>query len=170
MLASGSWTDPDPNSWTATVDYGDGSGPQPQFQALQELHAQPRLYPNSGTYVATVRVTDSENVSGTARLNVTVANVAPAASIGKTPLVIPKKGGVTIQGRGFDPGPGDALQMSWSIARRKGKKPPRAPVVVATGSGPSIHFSTRTKGTYLVTLIVTDSHGAQGVATRTIRR
>jgi uncharacterized delta-60 repeat protein len=171
-LASGSWNDPDVDSWTATVDYGDGSGPQTLTLTNARTFVLNHVYPKAGHYLANVTITDSHGASGTAQVSVTVTNVAPTAWIGETPLVIPKKGSVTFQGFGGDPGHGDVLHYNWTIARKvkSPRRRPKPPKVVARGSGSSIHFSTRTKGTYLVTLVVTDSSGAQGVATRTIRR
>ena len=108
-----------PTRGTATVDYGGGSGPQPLSLVVAKTFVLNHVYPNSGTYVATVRVTDSHNASGTARLNVTVNNVAPTASIDQTPQGHPQeRGRDDPRPRVCAPRSRDALQLSWTICAR----------------------------------------------------
>jgi large repetitive protein len=53
---SGSFTDSDSSSWTATVDYGDGSGPQ--TLPLSGMHfSLSHQYKDEGPYTVTVKVT-----------------------------------------------------------------------------------------------------------------
>jgi hypothetical protein len=84
-----------------------------------------------------------------------------------------KKKPFTFQGRGSDPGFGDALRYDWTIARQvkgKNRKKPKPPKVMARGTGTTIDFKTKVKGVYEVTLTVTDSHGAQSTVTRIIKK
>ncbi|MDB5353075.1 MAG: Cadherin [Planctomycetota bacterium] len=69
---AGSFADPGKNTWTATVDYGDGSGPWP-LAALgaDRSFALSHAYDRPGTYPVTVRVDDG-NTSGTATFAVVV--------------------------------------------------------------------------------------------------
>ncbi len=74
--ASGSFTDTDSTSWTATVDYGDSSGTQPLTLSGMNFSLS-HQYKDEGTYTVTVKVTDNQGATGTGTATVTVNNVAP---------------------------------------------------------------------------------------------
>ncbi|WP_224367556.1 PKD domain-containing protein [Hyalangium versicolor] len=76
---SGSFSDPGSDTFTATVDYGDGSGEQPLVldgTAFQLNH----LYADSGYYSVEIRITDDDGAMGGASLHVQVTNIAPVLS------------------------------------------------------------------------------------------
>jgi putative cell wall-binding protein len=75
---SGSFTDPDDDSWTATVDYGDGSGLVPLTLNSNKTFSLSHLYGGTGAYTVTVTVEDSGHLSGTDTLAVTVNPPSPA--------------------------------------------------------------------------------------------
>jgi PKD repeat protein len=75
--ANGSFTDPGADSWTATVDYGDGSGVQPLSLSGQTFSVA-HLYAAAGSYVVTVVVHD-DDTSTTRTQTVTV--LTPQAAI-----------------------------------------------------------------------------------------
>ncbi|HEX6316588.1 MAG TPA: PKD domain-containing protein, partial [Gemmatimonadaceae bacterium] len=75
---NGSFTDPDANSWTATVDYGDGSGTQ-ALSLVGKTFSLSHVYTDNGTYNVTVTVNDG-TASGSDIVVVTVNNVAPTAT------------------------------------------------------------------------------------------
>jgi len=63
-----SFADPGTDRWTATVDYGDGSGPQPvSVTPSRRLHLHHR-YAAPGAYIVTVTVRDDDGGSGTGTL------------------------------------------------------------------------------------------------------
>lgn len=68
---NGSFTDSDSTSWTATVDYGDGSGTQPLTLTGMNFSLS-HVYSTHGTYTVTVSVTDNQGATGTATATVTV--------------------------------------------------------------------------------------------------
>jgi hypothetical protein len=70
---NGSFTDPGTETWTATVDYGDGSGPQPLVLNPDKTFRLDHTYTNLGVYPVTVAVKDSAGQVGTHALSVTVA-------------------------------------------------------------------------------------------------
>lgn len=65
------FTDPDSSSWTATVDYGDGSGPQ-NFDVNSGLG---HTYTTAGSYTVTVAITDNQGQTGTRTTTVLVGDV-----------------------------------------------------------------------------------------------
>jgi hypothetical protein len=79
---TGSFTDPGADTWTATVDYGEGAGPQALTLNPDRTFSLAHGYADSGNYTVTVRVTDKDGDTGTAAFVVSVANVAPTASLG----------------------------------------------------------------------------------------
>jgi hypothetical protein len=78
--ASGSFTDPDADTWTATVDYGLGGGPQ-TLVLTNKTFSLNNAYPNNGPFTVTVKVSDGVATT-TATATVTVANVAPVITAG----------------------------------------------------------------------------------------
>ena len=80
LLRSGSFADPGKQSWTATVDYGDGSGIAPLTLNAGKTLSLSHVYAAAGSYLAEVVVTDSGGQAGTATFPVIVASVvAPPA-------------------------------------------------------------------------------------------
>jgi hypothetical protein len=80
FTSSGSFTDPGSDSFSATVDYGDGSGPQPLSLSGKSFSLS-HTYAQDGTYTVTVKVND-DDTSGTDTASVTVKNVAPSVNAG----------------------------------------------------------------------------------------
>jgi Tol biopolymer transport system component len=77
--SSGSFNDPDSSSWSATVDYGDGSGAEPLALSGSSFSLQ-HAYDDDGSYTVTVTVTDDKGAAGADTALVTVSNVAPTAA------------------------------------------------------------------------------------------
>jgi len=80
--SSGSFTDPGPDTWTATVDYGDGSGVKPLALKPNKTFDLNHVYADNDTYTVTVVVTDDDGGVGTGTATVTVNNVAPTLDAG----------------------------------------------------------------------------------------
>jgi hypothetical protein len=80
--ATGSFTDTDSSSWTATVDYGDGSGVQPLSLSGMNFSLQ-HIYTATGTYTATIAITDNQGATATAAVHVGVT-LLPATSLQPT--------------------------------------------------------------------------------------
>ena len=82
LVRSGSFTDADlEDSWTATVDYGDGSGVQP-LALVGTTFALNHVYADSGEYLTTVSVVDRNGATGSAAFRVTLQNLAPTVDAG----------------------------------------------------------------------------------------
>jgi len=75
--ASGSFTDPGDDPWTATVDYGDGSGVNPLLLSGKTFSLS-HTYVSAGTFTVTVRVTDDD---AAASRSATVTVVTPAQAV-----------------------------------------------------------------------------------------
>lgn len=73
---SGSFVDTADDTWTATVDYGDGSGVQP-LTLTGTTFALSHTYLESGVFVVSVSVTDSLGAAGAATTQVEVLAVYP---------------------------------------------------------------------------------------------
>ncbi|HMP40272.1 MAG TPA: glycosyl hydrolase 53 family protein [Roseiflexaceae bacterium] len=80
--STGSFVDAGINTWTATVDYGDGSGVQPLALNANKTFNLVHTYVDDGAYTITVTVTDDEDAAGSATTMVVVGNVAPVVSAG----------------------------------------------------------------------------------------
>lgn len=78
---SGSFTDPGADSWTATVNYGDGSGTQP-LTLVGKTFQLSHTYVDNGNYTVTVQVTDDDTGMGSDVVDITVNNVAPTVLVG----------------------------------------------------------------------------------------
>jgi PKD domain/Chlamydia polymorphic membrane protein (Chlamydia_PMP) repeat len=68
----GSFTDPGSDSWTATVDYGDGSGVQSLSLSDDKRFALHHVYTAEGTFTVVVRVADDDGGVATFRERVAV--------------------------------------------------------------------------------------------------
>jgi hypothetical protein len=64
----GSFTDPDGSQWTATVDFGDGSGPQPLVLNPDKTFDLRHVYTTEGSFTAVVVVTDESGLSSSSQL------------------------------------------------------------------------------------------------------
>jgi PKD repeat protein len=77
LVRRASFTDPGTaDTWTATVDYGDGTGVQPVELATSSVNLS-HLYANNGSYTMTFTVRDDDGGVGTATRQVYVYNVTP---------------------------------------------------------------------------------------------
>ncbi|MHC5536888.1 FG-GAP-like repeat-containing protein [Singulisphaera rosea] len=68
----GSFSDPGTAAWTATVDYGDGKGPQALLLSLDRTFELNHVYQDPGAYSVTVVVNDGQGGIGSATMHVVV--------------------------------------------------------------------------------------------------
>jgi VCBS repeat-containing protein len=77
--SAGTVTDSDSGNWTASVDYGDGSGAQTLLINSAGSFALAHTYVDNGNYTITVNVADDQGNVGAGTASVTVNNVPPIA-------------------------------------------------------------------------------------------
>jgi RHS repeat-associated protein len=115
FAASGSFTDPGAGTWTATVDYGDGSAVQPLTLAADKTFQLSHVYSAFGAFTITVAVNDGTD-TGTDTLQVTVTNQPPVISA-IPPQVVPAPlpfAAINLDDYVTDPDHADA-EIAWSI-------------------------------------------------------
>ncbi|NLG27517.1 MAG: PKD domain-containing protein, partial [Chloroflexi bacterium] len=89
FISSGSFTDPGADSWTAAVDYGDGSAVQALAIGSDKSFALSHTYDDDGAYTVIVCVTDDDIAVGCDEVAVTVANVAPGVEASPLSQTVP---------------------------------------------------------------------------------
>lgn len=108
----GIFTDPGEDTWTATVNYGDGGGTQP-LVLNDWQYTLSHTYVDNGTYTITVTVDDGDGGVSTDNVTVTVLNVAPDVDAGSD-LSVVSGNTVTLTGGFTDPGIVD-YPWSWTV-------------------------------------------------------
>jgi hypothetical protein len=155
---AGTFTDPGADTWTATVDTGDGPRPLPlSGKGFTVGHSWDR----PGTYPVTVAVTDDDGGTGTAVLQVTVrsTNTAPTLSLGEPVTVAegaPFARTVTV----VDP---DADTVTATVDTGDGTGPR---TVAVNGRTLELAHTWIDDGAYAVTVEVSDGKG--GTATQAL--
>ena len=81
FTGNGFFVDPGADTWTATVDYGDGSGVQPLAFTMDKSFGLSHLYDDNGSYPVTVTVADDSGGVDSSTATVTVQNIVPMVGI-----------------------------------------------------------------------------------------
>jgi hypothetical protein len=157
-----SFTDEDAStSWTATVNYGDGSASAPLALAANKTFTLEHLF-EPGSYVVSVFVTDDAGAIGAGSFRVTVTNVAPTVNLGGT-VDLAFDSTLHRSGTFSDPGTTETYWATVNYGDGSGGL-----VLVLTGKSFTLDHAYGTAGTYTVTVAVTDSEGDTGSASLTV--
>jgi PKD repeat protein len=78
---AGSFADADPDTWSATVSYGDGSGVQPLALTAEKGFSLAHTYSASGVFTVAVTVSDDDGGAGTSTARVTVYSPQQAIDV-----------------------------------------------------------------------------------------
>ena len=156
-----SFTDEDAStSWTATVNYGDGTASSALTLANKTFTLEHLFEP--GTYVVSVAVTDDAGATGTASFRVTVANVAPTVNVGGS-VDLTFDSTLRQSGTFSDPGTTETYWATVNYGDGSGGM-----ALALTGRSFALDHTYATAGTYTVTVVVTDSEGDSGTASLTV--
>ena len=166
--SSGSFIDPGTDTWTATVDYGDGSGTQP-LTLSDKTFSLNHAYGDNGTYTVTITVTDDNGGAGSDTATVTVNNVAPVVNAGPD-IEVFAGDTVNFSGNFTDPGWLDSHTATWDFGDGTNQsgtvtEENEAPDATGTVTVSNIYYQ---EGSYTVTLTVTDDDGDSGIDTLVI--
>lgn len=148
LTASGSFTDADSQTWTATVDYGLGQGAI-ALPLSGKTFSLSKVYPKNGTYTVTVAINDGTGTS-TAPQTVTVNNIAPTISAGAAATVA-TGGTFTRSGSFVDPG-----DNTWTATVNYGDGAGAVALTLNADKTFSLSHTYNTAGTFPVTIIVND--------------
>lgn len=161
-LTNSSFTDSDSISWTATVDYGDGSGIQPLTLSGTNFSLS-HVYKDNGTYTVTVSVTDNQGATGVGTAIIIVNNAPPTVGVITAPTNPVRVNTTTTASANFtDPGVLDTHTAVWNWGDNTTST---GTITENNGSGSvsGTHIYA-TAGIYTVSVTVTDNHGASGTA------
>jgi Ca2+-binding RTX toxin-like protein len=156
----GYFTDPDTNqTWSATVNYGDGSGDQPLLLAADKTFGLSHLYADSGSYLVTVTVTDDQGGIGSDAFPITVQNVAPSISLSGSPDGLPGQPSTFSFGAN-DLSPVDsAAGFTYSIDWGDGSAVQVVGPSAGNGSGVAVDHTFTGIGSYTVSVTAADKDG-----------
>jgi surface-anchored protein len=169
FVLTGSFADPGNDTWSGTVDFGDGSGTQALPLKPDKSYTLNYVFSKSGKYTVTVTVTDDDGGLATGTVTVTVNAVV----VDPTVTIVGPSDGVRGQSRTFvfqASSPSRAVQeagFSYVIHWGDGS---RAQTVSATPGNDSLSFDHVFKraGTFTVQVMVTDVNGRRAEATHLI--
>lgn len=152
--ASGTFSDPGADSFTGTVDYGDGS-PAAELALVENGYTLSHTYAAGGTFTVTVTITDDDGGSASRTATVTVDHT-PVAVFGGPTMGVEGSTLTFNAGGSSDADAGDVLSYQWTFSNGAS----------STSATPTVSFGDN--GAYTATLTVTDNHGASATVTTTI--
>ncbi len=156
----GSFTDPGADSWTATVDYGDGDGPQSLTLNADKTFSLNHTYADNGSYTVTVKVTDDDSGEGVGSFEVTVNNVAPTVDAGAGTETIAEGATFARFGSFTDPG-----ADTWTATVDYGDGAGAQPLTLNAAKTFSLSHTYDDNGSFTVTVKVKDDDSGEGTAT-----
>ena len=152
-------------SWSATVNYGDGSATAALALAADKTFTLDHLF-EPGSYVVSVVVTDDAGAAGTDSFRVTVTNLAPTVNLGGA-VELTFDPTLHQSGTFSDPGTTETYYATVDYGDGSGGR-----ALALTGNSFLLDHVYGTAGTYTVSVTVTDSEGGSGTGTLavTVRR
>jgi len=147
-------------SWTATVDYGDGTPIETLLLSVPSFSLSHPYRADNGTYNIAITVTNDDGVVGTASWHLDITNVAPTPSIDSISAIRQEGTAINVVGNATDPaGANDTLTYVWTALKNG--------AAYATASGVNLNnwaFTPNDNGSYDVRLTVSDEDGGSANA------
>jgi N-acetylneuraminic acid mutarotase len=160
--ANGSFSDPDLDTYSASVDYGDGSGIHALTLSAKNFVLE-HQYKDDGVFSITVFVTDSHGASDQKLITVKVTNVAAKINTITVPTnAVLYNTNIQVTANFTDPGELDSHNAGWNWGDGSASN---GNVTEKNGSGTVTNNHTyKSPGLYQVILIVTDKDGGQSIS------
>jgi len=156
---TGAFTDPGADTWTGTVDYGDGSGVQPLVVNPNRTFHLEHTYLVNGVYTVNIIITDDDGGVGTYDAQVTITNVAPVVDAGPD-LVVETNIPWSREGFFTDPG-----MDTWSGTVDFGDGTELQVLPLNPDKTFKLEYTYTDPGEYTVTVVITDFEGWFGADT-----
>jgi hypothetical protein len=158
FTGSGLFMDSDADTWTATVDYGDGTGEQ-ELKLTGKTFALSNTYRDNGVYNIIVSVSDGEKTD-TSTITVNVNNVVPTIGAISEPLE-PVEAGTPFTSKVTFSDPG-VLDAPFTALWTWGDGTPQSDGATTESGGPvSGSHSYLAPGIYTVSVTITDKDGGK---------
>lgn len=174
----GLFTDSDSGNWSATVNYGDGSGNQTLALNPDKTFLVTHSFSDNGSYLVEVCITDDQSLKECSSFQVTVNNVAPSLRVNLTsPVSIDEGSPLFLDSAKFnDPGTADthSATINWgdgtpteigTVAESPFGPPGSTDGANGTVSGHHVYSD---NDIYSVEVCVTDDDGAKACDTFTV--
>jgi large repetitive protein len=162
LTSVGSFTDPGTETWTATVDYNDGSGPQPLSLNPDKSFSLSHVYSEEGTYAVTVTVVGSNTGSGSAQFSASVQDITPVVQLGANPTVH-EGTSLNVTGSFVDSAPD-----TWTATVNYGDSGGVQLLTLNADKSFNLGHLYADEGSYTVTVTVADDDNVAGTATLTV--
>lgn len=166
---SGSFTETGATSWTATVDYGDGTGAQPLTLNSDNTFSLNHTYQNYGTFAVTVKITDDQGKTSSVSSPIVVHSLPVTISpIQVEDPVAYVNSAVVVSSSYTSPGPSDLHTARWNwgdgSSSAGGVRSQSGSQTVGTDN-----HTYHSDGTYTITLTITASDGASQSTSTTVQ-
>lgn len=139
----------------AAATRGDETGINPVFSAAG--------LDGPGTYIVTLRVTNSLGLSSTTTATINIINVPPTVVINGAPASSPEGSAISLTSTVTDPSPADmaaGFTYAWSVTKNGG--------AFASGTNANFSFTPDDNGSYVVSLTATDKDSGSTTTSQTV--